>query len=277
MANEMFWSIIKRYNALMNFAIEGPNCIDPNICRGDCCSIKIDVPKVLAKKYIKRGYATKEDFIRSDIFSFQLRFDEETGKCFLFDKEINGCRVHNSEIKPPQCWIYPTNFSNLENKEINCKRANGWKIANSTKTLAAEKLLKKYIFLCQLEARKELGMINERIGKNHTKRAKKLIKVLKKKIKETSPSQLGGFKDTWDSFEILPAEGLSLQMKNFCFLNNKECQYQSADFLECKNICDRIADGLIHFLHHRLFDFVKKEGPDSNGEYPLYKLFKFNR
>jgi len=115
------------------------------------------------------------------------------------------------------------------------------------------------------------------IGKINTKRSKKLIKDLKKKIKETSPSELGGFKDTWDCFEILPAEGLSLQMKNFCFLINKECQYKYDDFLECKNICDRVADGLINFLHNRLFDFVKKEGPDNNGEYPLYKLFKFNK
>ena len=68
MVADKFWSIVKKYNALMNSAIEGPNCLD--ICHGDCCSIKIDIPKILAKEYIKKGYAKKSDFIRSDVFSF---------------------------------------------------------------------------------------------------------------------------------------------------------------------------------------------------------------
>jgi len=116
MDNENFWIILRRYNRLMKEAIDGPNCIDPNICHGDCCSIKIDVPKVLANEYIKNGWATKDDFIRSDVFSFHQRFDDISGKCFLFDKSLNGCSVHETGIKPPQCWIYPTNFSNPENK-----------------------------------------------------------------------------------------------------------------------------------------------------------------
>ena len=113
--NAYFWEVIEKYNSLMSEAIEGPDCTDPKKCKGDCCSIKIDVPKVLAEEYIKRGYASKDDFIRSDVFSFHLRFDENTGKCFLFDKEKNGCSVHNSGIKPPQCWIYPTKEISLQN------------------------------------------------------------------------------------------------------------------------------------------------------------------
>ena len=142
MVNELFWQIIKKFNYLMKSAIKGPNCTDPSICHGDCCSIKIDVPKILAEEYIKRGYAKKKDFTRSNVFSFQLRFEDKTGKCFLFNKEINGCLVHNTGIKPPQCWIYPTSFSNTFNVEIQCKHASGWKIIDSKKTKTAEKLLK---------------------------------------------------------------------------------------------------------------------------------------
>ena len=158
-----FWEIIERYNFLMNSAIEGPNCLD--VCNGDCCSIKINIPKILAEEYIKRGFAIKKDFIRSDVFSFKLRFDEKKGKCFLFDKNIKGCSVHNSGIKPPQCWIYPTKFSNPDNKEISCKRVKGWKINDSEKTKEAEKLLKYYTFLCQLEAKKEGKAIKNRFVK----------------------------------------------------------------------------------------------------------------
>ena len=46
----------------MSSAIEGPDCLE--VCSGDCCSIKINVPKVLADEYINRGYADKNDFIR---------------------------------------------------------------------------------------------------------------------------------------------------------------------------------------------------------------------
>ena len=113
MVNDKFWQVVRRFNNLMSSAIEGPNCIF--VCHGDCCSIKINVPKILAQEYIKKGDATKDDFIRGDIFSFKLRFDDLKGKCFLYNKKINGCLVHNSGIKPPQCWIYPTKFFNPDN------------------------------------------------------------------------------------------------------------------------------------------------------------------
>ena len=91
MKEMLFWRLIKRYNELMKEAITGPNCIDPEICKGDCCSIKIDVSKILAEEYVKRGWANKEDFIRSDVFSFHLRFDEKKGKCFLKVVFFLGC------------------------------------------------------------------------------------------------------------------------------------------------------------------------------------------
>ena len=137
MVNDKFWEVVKRFNSLMKSAIDGPNCLD--VCYGDCCSIRINVPKILANEYIDKGYASKDDFIRSDVFSFKLRFDEEKAKCFLYDKNINGCLVHASGIKPPQCWIYPTKFANPENKEISCKKASGWKIIDFEKATTKKK------------------------------------------------------------------------------------------------------------------------------------------
>ena len=264
MDNEIFWNILRRYNHLMKEAIDGPNCIDPNICHGDCCSIKIDVPKVLAEEYIKNGWAKKDDFIRSDVFSFQLRFDDKSGKCFLFDKSLNGCSVHKTGIKPPQCWIYPTNFSNPDNKEISCKRAPGWSIKDSKKAEEAEKLLQNYISICEIEANIEKEGLNQRI-----KVAELLLSIM-----SVAPSQLGGFRDTWDDFNILPAEGLSLTMKKFCHKYNKSCKMIPDNFFECKAICRTIARKLIEFLQNNLPEFVKKNGLDVDGDYPLYKLFE---
>ncbi len=276
MDESYFWSIIKKYNSLMKEAISGPDCTDPEVCDGNCCSIKIDVPKVLAEKYIELGYANKNDFIRSNVFSFQLRFNEKTGKCFLFDKNMNGCSVHNSGIKPPQCWIYPTNFSNPETKEIKCKKVEGWIILDSIKAAEAEKLLKYYTFLCQLEIRRELKYIKERIGKDNKYYSKKKIDKLKNNIIKIPPSQISGFKDAWDCIIILSAEGLSLQMKKFCFSQNNECKFYPDNFLDCKTICNKIADRLIEYLNNNLYKFIKKEGLDQEGQYPFYKLFEFN-
>lgn len=266
MVNDKFWQVIRKFNNLMKSAIEGPNCI--SVCHGDCCAIKIDVPKILAKEYIKRGYACKDDFIRGDVFSFKLRFDDAKGKCFLYSKEINGCIVHNSGIKPPQCWIYPTNFSNPEQKNISCKRANGWKIIDVEKAKEAEELLQYYVFLCKLEAKKEARAINIRLNNNLCDQKLKIL------LKQIPPSRLSGFKDTWDCISILPALGLTLQLKKICENLNYKCEYIIHDnFLECPSICEKISNKLLEFLQQKLVNYVKKN-PDPEGEYPFYKLFE---
>ncbi len=262
---QKFWNIIENYNLLMRDAIEGPNCTDLYTCQGDCCSIKIDVPKILAKEYIKRGYALSSDFIRSNVFSFQLRFDEKIGKCFLFDQKINGCSVHESGIKPPQCWIYPTNFSNPEKNKISCKRMSGWKIIDDEKAREAEFLLKEYVDYCLNEADWEIKKIGNRIDDNS----------LRNLIIHVPPSHLGGFKDTWDDIKTLDAEGHSFQMKKFCTMYNENCKILHDNFMECKNICDIIATKLINFLKKNLSKFISENEPDVEGNYPLFKLFSF--
>jgi Fe-S-cluster containining protein len=268
--NNYFWYVIETFNKLMKSAITGPDCTNPNNCTGACCSIKIDVPKVLAEEYINRSYATKNDFIRSNVFSFELRFDNKTGKCFLFDKELNGCRVHKTGIKPPQCWIYPTNFSNPKRELISCKKLSGWEIKTPLNTLKAEKLLEKYNFLCKVEAKKEIKELKKRVLLESSE-------ILKQSIKATAPSKLGGIIDKWDSFDILLAEGFSLQMKKFCLKHNKECNYLPNNFIECNSICNIIADQLISYIQLNLPKFIKQEGADVNGEYPLFRLFKSSK
>ena len=263
MANNRFWEVVKKFNLLMRSAIDGPNCV--KLCKGDCCSIKIDIPRVLAEEYIRRGYAEKTDFTRSDVFSFKLRFDESTGKCFLFDKSINGCLVHNSGIKPPQCWIYPTNFSIPDQEETSCKRIGGWKIVDHAKTKEAEELLKYYIFLCKFEARKEIRDLKRRLS-NSLK-----TDTLNKLLQSTAPSSIAGVKDTWDNISLLSAEGFSLQLKSLCAKYNKTC---GLSFLECEIICPEVSYGLLEYLQGKLYRYVKNHDPESDGEYPFFKLFK---
>ncbi len=259
----------------MKSAIQGPNCTDPAICKGECCSIKIDVPKVLAEEFIKRGYAEKSDFIRSNIFSFQLRFNEDTAKCFLFDEVLNGCSVHQSGIKPPQCWIYPTDFSNPSKNEISCKKISGWEIIDSQRAKKSEALLKQYIFLCQIEAKKESKGISKRLGYLGRGISSKKTEVLLKKLRSVAPKNLGGFKDQWDHISLLSAEGLSLQMKKFCVKHNSKCHFLVDDFFNCNEICNEISCKLIDFLQLNLDTYIKMKGPDVEGHYPLYKLLYY--
>ena len=259
----------------MKSAIQGPNCTNPSICKGECCSIKIDVPKVLAEEYIKRGYAEKSDFTRSNIFSFQLRFNVDSGKCFLFNEVLNGCSVHNSGIKPPQCWIYPTDFSNPSLNEISCKRISGWEIIDYPKAKKAENLLKQYVFLCQVEAKKESKRISKRLGNLVNDISSKKTELLHKELRKIAPKNLGGFKDQWDHLDLLSAEGLSLQMKKFCVKYNSKCHFLVDDFIDCNEICNGIASKLVDFLQLNLYTYIKMEGPDVEGHYPLYKLLNY--
>ncbi|MHA1146835.1 MAG: YkgJ family cysteine cluster protein [Promethearchaeota archaeon] len=271
MSDDSFFIIIRNYNSLMKSAIQGPNCIDPTVCRGDCCSIQIDVPKKLAKEYIRLGYATEEDFIRSDIFTFKLRFDEKKGKCFLFDLDLNGCSVHDSGIKPPQCWIYPTKFSN-KNQNISCKKTNGWRIIDLKKTKEAKKLLKEYISLCEIEAKEEIQKIKIRLGEGTSNRAQNISKKLKNLLKKTAPKNFAGLKDSWDSMEILSAQGISLQLKKFCTKFNKNCKFLPDGFLSCQKICHHVRESIIAYFKENIVNFIKKNGPDNNGEYSLYNI-----
>ncbi|MHA2391994.1 MAG: YkgJ family cysteine cluster protein [Promethearchaeota archaeon] len=259
MVNDKFWEVVKEFNTLMKSAIEGPNCL--KICNSDCCSIKIDVPKILAEEYIKQGYADKNDFVRSNVFSFKLKFDEKKGKCFLYNKEINGCLVHNSGIKPPQCFIYPTNFYIPNNEQVSCKKAEGWRIIDLQKTEEAKKILEYYLFLCQLEAKQEIKKIKERVVHSVSGNCLKHI------LKKTSPSRISGFKDGWDCFKPLSSEGISLQLKKVCVRYNKSCELIPHNFLDCISICDKVADALIKFLQQNLYHYVNKKGPDIDGQY----------
>lgn len=275
--NQGFWKVIKEFNSLMSKSIKGPDCTKLESCSGDCCSIIIDVPKILAEEYVHRGFAKKSDFIRSNEFSFHMRLNEKNNKCFLFDEKINGCSVHFSGIKPPRCWVYPTGFENPKNEPISCKRTGGWQIIDPKGARKAEKLLEKYIFLCRLEARREKKLIEVRAGLTTDPKALRNREKLLEEIKSLSPKEIAGFKDGWDSFSVLPSEGISLSVKRFCEHFNNECTYLKDNFLNCPNTCDLISNSLTAFLEKILVKYVKEKGLEPDGEYPLYKLFAFEK
>lgn len=260
--------IIRNYNKLMEEGITGPNCTDPSICHADCCSIFIDIPKILAKEIISQGLGTEKDFIRGDVFSFQIRIDDKTGKCAFFDKKLNGCKLHSTDLKPPQCWIYPTNFDNFENKNIKCKRADGWRIISPEKVIKAESLLQVYSNWSQAEFVIELKKIKHRLKFKFNEKS------LKERLQELKPYEFAGFKDSWNYFKILRAEGFSLQMKKYCKNFNPRCPLLPNNYFDCNNICEVVANNIIIFFRSILDLYLEKFNP-NNGDYPLIKISDF--
>ncbi|MBN2156014.1 MAG: YkgJ family cysteine cluster protein [Candidatus Lokiarchaeota archaeon] len=249
--------LIRKYNILMRDSISGPNCIDPSICHADCCHIMIDVPKFLAEHYIGQNIAEKEDFRRGDLFSFKINISTSNSKCVFYDVTTNGCKLHSTLIKPPQCWIYPTGFSNQPSEEkkfaddgtITCKVASRWKITDTTKTSQAKILFNHYVQFCETEFASENTKEKIRI---RLEPVFDLLKIL-------PPKTIAGVIDGWDHFTVLQSEGISLKLKTLCDqLSRDKCNYE---YIECTHVCNEIIEILHRNLLEDILNFVKINGP----------------
>jgi len=256
-SKEHLLKLVNDYNNLMKDAIAGPNCIDPHICHADCCHIKIDIPKLLAEYYIEKGYATKEDFSRGDLFSFNINVSSSNSKCVFYNKDLNGCSLHKTMHKPPQCWIYPTGFTNEPGDEkifaddgsIRCKIASGWKIVDENKTQKANILFEEYVVFCEKEFTSETTI----------EKFKERLEGFFDTLKEFSPKSIAGVIDGWDHFTVLKSEGVSLKLKSLCDQvpeGTCDCEY-----MECEHVCDKIIDLLSRDLLKDISNFIKTKGP----------------
>jgi Fe-S-cluster containining protein len=258
----------------MKEAISGPNCIDPLICHADCCHIMIDVPKILAEYYIERGYARKEDFSRGNLFSFQINVSASNSKCVFYDSNLNGCVLHKTMYKPPQCWIYPTGFSSEPGEEkkmagdgtIACKVSAGWLIVDNEKIQSAKNLFNEYVVFCEREYQRETT--KEKLNSR--------LEPIFELLGECSPKSIAGVIDGWDTFSILKAEGISLKLKAYCEqVSDGAC---NCDYMECKNVCDEIVDMIRRELLNDIYSFSIEQGPKSSYSFlELWKKTKYPR
>ena len=249
-------SIIEKYNRLMKESIDGPNCLDESVCRGDCCSIKIDTPQFLAEKLIDLGLATQENFERGEIYSFNIKLNEESTRCVFFDKEINGCKLHLSRFKPPQCWIYPTGF--FPNK-TDCLHYNSWKITNPAATAEASKLLSEFDDFSKKEFRMEFSTENVR------KRLEELQYSIEKS--ELKPKQITGFIDGWNTFFLYSEDEFNISISTIC--SELKCGHE---FGTCKTICEQLKNILVRCAKSTIPTIIKEKGPQT--AYPLYELYE---
>jgi len=250
-------SLVEKFNSEVREIIEGPNCTDPAICHGDCCFVNLDVPKVLVDHYVQNLWALTSDFERGSHFSFRVKMDLETFRCPFFDSKINGCAVHFTGMKIPQCWVYPTGLDPTDDEPDCCKQACGWKIIDPEKAQQANEILEQFVSASLLEAKKANSpvQIHHRLMEGD----------ISNEIVQHSPWEIAGVKDGWDFFTVLLGEGYNLGLRSFC--NQIDC---SKEYFECRQVCPPLRDLALNFLTARLPTFISEHGFKST--YTFFEL-----
>ncbi len=223
--------VIQRYNELVRNNTTGPNCVDPAKCHGDCCSIMIDVPRVLVEFYLEQGWITPPELRRGGPFAFRLGVSDRTAKCVFFDHKVNGCRLHFTGFKPPQCWIYPTGFTKGEKT---CKKGYIWDLIDADNATKAEQLLEEYKIFSLDEVKSEVPRLKASWTKNRPKIATKMGVI--------PPARFLGMNWGFEELQPLDKAGFSLQVKAICELNRGDCK---KDFMDCGSMCERVVDAIL--------------------------------
>ena len=249
--SEKIFEKVRKFNALVKDNVTGPNCVDSSICKGDCCFIHIDVPRALAQYYLDQDLAEKSDFERGETFNFRIAVDLQRLKCVFFSEEVNGCSLHFTGMKPPQCWVYPTGFD-PEDVKHECKRAKGWEIVDDDRAIQAKKTLDQYVELCKKEFEKEFDSDSLR---------KRISPTLSREMLDQPPRALAGVREGWDCFELIYNDGFNMAVKSFCDSPTSNC---SRSFFECESTCEIVAQEIYNFLVKTLPRFVEKHGAKKN-------------
>ena len=249
--------LVKKFNTLVKDIIAGPDCTDPTICHGDCCFVNMDVPLVLADHYVRNGWAQRTDFIRGSHFSFRVNMDLETSRCPFFDTKINGCSVHFTGMKIPQCWMYPTGLDPSGDVPDCCKRACGWKITSPEIAREANAILEQYVSACLQEAQRDNSpeQIHHRLLEGD----------LSTVFDQFAPWEIAGLEDGWEFFTILRGEGYNLGLRSFC--NQIAC---SKEYFECTHVCPPLRNVALEFLKTRLPTYISQHGFKST--YTFFEL-----
>ena len=127
-------------------------------------------------------------------------------RCVFYDPELNGCLLHNTGAKPPQCWVYPTGLD-PETAKDTCKKAKGWRIIDPDAVKEAEEALQLYVSTSRQEAEEENSP--EAIGK-------RLENLEKDEFEGIKPSAIAGVEDNWEKFNIFLGEGYNFGMRLIC-------------------------------------------------------------
>ncbi|HME53698.1 MAG TPA: hypothetical protein VKM55_15835 [Candidatus Lokiarchaeia archaeon] len=260
MDENVIFPLIGMFNHAMLDNVDGPNCTDRNTCNNNCCSIMIDIPQFLGRKYIEDGRLRPADLRRGDAFAWKLNVNEDTSRCVFFSPEIYGCRIYvdDLESRPPQCAIYPASYTT---GAIACKAGAGpWIVKDEEIGHACERLMNVYKNYCLVERESVKGELLENIVCALETR---LISLLD----HACPSSIAGIKDTWAGIELLCADGRSLSTRMFC---KQDCP---TEFIDCDCMCTEASVSFLEFLKNVLPAFIQAN--DMREDYTIMELKEF--
>ncbi|MHA1584983.1 MAG: hypothetical protein ACTSWL_06990 [Promethearchaeota archaeon] len=258
--NQKILKLVREFNSLVKNAISGPDCTDPDICHGDCCFVNMDVPKALVEWYIENGWASIVDFDRGNRFSFKIKMDLDSLRCNFFDFSMNGCKLHTSGMKVPQCWVYPTGLDPNSPQDF-CKKAKGWKIIEAENAKKANQILEEYMRLCLEEA--EFENSNEKI----LKRLNFEPNGLDTQLSHLGPSKIAGVNDGFEHFSVLHGESYNLALRTFC--DRQDC---NTEYFQCPSCCPPVIEEILQMLIDKLPRFIQLNG--FKQSYPFFELLK---
>ncbi len=248
------------FNQSIPAVISGPDCTDPQICKGNCCFIKIDVARSLAEWLISNHWADFDDFNRGAMFAFQIKVNLDACKCVFFDSQINGCSLHKCGYKPPQCWVYPTGLD-PDDCESRCKQTGGWEIKKPQTAIKLNNLLTEIVQLSKEEA----------LAENSPEKIKKRLDNLEiLDFGNKNPKNFAGLEDSWDNFILWFDSSLNLSLKPFC--KQLGCKQ---DFFNCSQICHEVLELVHQYYLQFLPEYIQKEG--FRARYSLLEVLRWQR
>jgi Fe-S-cluster containining protein len=205
----------------------------------------IDIPRVLAELFVTQGWLQPCQLRRGGPFAFRLGVSPETAKCVFFSPQINGCRIHFTGFKPPQCWIYPTGFSAGVKT---CKKGYDWDIVDPQKARAAENLLEDYKAFSLEEVRHEIELLEASFAEED--------QFLRNALASLPPRKFVGLSWGYSGLEVADAGGNSLQIKSTCEAVVPDCP---RDFMECPHLCSPLVDTIIALYAQNLGRYYQNE------------------
>jgi hypothetical protein len=265
--------LVQRINHFSAENIVGPGCIDPEKCLGNCCNTSPDIPKILAQEWVNRGLATVDFFLRTDTLAFRPRINPDTRRCVCFDPEVNGCSLHQHNLKPPQCCLYPIEIADMpqnpykdkgtftQPENINCAghpcRKGYVFTVDASKLAQLEELLAEYFTLTFAESA---------ALKSPSEILEHLQTLLDQTRSSITPNKFIGIKDCLDGYHPLFSVQPAYDLLTLCEELNLGC-----DYFTCTKICETQAENLKKKLATALQGYLSRHHPKD--EYYFKTLF----
>lgn len=235
----------------------GPKCIDPMVCRGDCCNSSQEIPRILAEEYQKMHFLSENEVLRSQQQLFRLKINPNTHRCVFFNISQNKCSIYTSRLIPPQCSNYPISTEKYCNK---CRKNFSFEIEEKGGHQLDE-LKKEYFNLTQQEFDKEFTL--EAILARFNNRF--IIKT-----KKCAPSEIFGVKDALNGMLPIISDNFSWNLIKICDVT-EGC---NQDYTTCSSICEECLQKLISILSEKIFQYVEKNHPRDEYFTHLFELIE---